>query len=85
MYGGPAVPGGGGALNGDPYSDGTVSLWSNGRQAASTTTDAQGRFTVTLAPGTYGIESCGGAPPPVETVTVAGGQTTQHDISCQVP
>jgi hypothetical protein len=51
----------------------------------SATTDSKGRFRITVAAGTYGIVSCGALGPAAETVTVADGQTTQHDIACSVP
>lgn len=86
MYGGPAVPGDGQTLNGVPLPNSSVSLWSKGHQVASTTTDAQGRFTLTAPPGTYdAVQACGGLEPVPDTVTVAKNQTTQHDITCPVP
>ena len=86
MYGGPAVPGDRQTLNGVPVPNSAVSLWSKGHQAASTTTDAQGRFTLTAPPGTHdAVQACEGPEPVPDTVTVAKDQTTQHDITCPVP
>jgi hypothetical protein len=75
------------ALNGQPVPNSPVSLWSNGRQVASATTDGQGVFTLTLPAGTYnGILACGSLGPPIsESVTVVAHQTTQPDIGCDVP
>ncbi len=86
MYGGPAAPGGGMTLNGEPLPNSPVSLWSGGHEVASATTDAQGHFTLTAPAGTYdSVQVCGGTSPVADTVTVAKNQTTQHDISCPVP
>lgn len=86
MYGGPAVQGGGQTLNGVPLPNSSVSLWSKGRRVASTTTDAQGRFTLTAPPGIYdAVQACGGLEPLPDTLTLAKDQTTQHDITCPVP
>jgi hypothetical protein len=86
MYGGPLAPGGGMALNGEPLPNSHVSLWSHGHQVASATTDALGYFTLTLPAGTYdAVQACGAPSPVGESVMVAENQTTQHDISCQVP
>lgn len=73
-------------LNGRPLPNSLVSLWSNGRQVASATTDAQGHFTLTARAATYdGVQACGAPSPVSESVTVARNKTTQHDISCPVP
>ena len=85
MYGGPALRGSGQAMTGQAQPDATVSLSSNGRELTSATTDAQGRFTLTVAAGTYLIEGCGALPPAGETVTVTENKTTYHDITCSVP
>lgn len=85
VYGGPATPGGGQAMTGQPAAGATVSLSSNGHEAASTTADAQGRFTLTVAAGNYGVQGCGASSSLGETVTVTENQTTLHDINCSVP
>ena len=72
-------------MTGQPQPGATVSLSSDGHEVASATADAQGRFTLAVSPGTYGIEGCGALSPASETVTVAESQTTQHDIKCSVP
>ena len=74
------------ALNGQPLPNSSVSLWSNGHRVASATTDVQGHFTLTLPAGAYdSVQACGAPSPVSESVTVAENQTTQHDITCQVP
>jgi hypothetical protein len=72
-------------MTGQPQVGATVSLSADGRVVASATADAQGRFTVTVAAGTYGIKGCGALSPATETVTVSANQTIQHDIVCSVP
>lgn len=85
ISGGPSLPGSGQAKTGQPQAGAAVSLASDGHEVASGTTDAQGHFTISVAPGTYEIDGCGSLSPSGETVTIAGGQTTQHDIMCQMP
>jgi len=73
------------ALDGQPLPNSPVSLWSNGRQVASATTDTQGHFTLTAPAGTYdGVQACG-SEPASESVVVMANRTTQHDIRCDVP
>ena len=72
-------------MTGQPAAGATVSLSSNGHEVASATADAQGRFTLTVAPGTYGVRGCGASSSLGETVRVTENQTTLHDINCSVP
>jgi hypothetical protein len=80
MYGGPATSAGSMALNGDPGQGIAVAATQDGRIVASMVTGADGRFTLTLAPGTYLLTGC------AETTVVVGpAPVTMHDVDCPVP
>ena len=86
VSGGPAAPTGGPAFTGLPQQNGTVSFLANGQQIATTTTDSQGHYSVSVDPGTYSVDACGAAPASSgESVIVRAATTTQHDIVCSVP
>lgn len=86
VSGGPATATGGPAFTGQPQQNGTVSLSSNGQQVATTTTDSQGHYSISVDPGTYSVDACGAIPPSSgDSVNVKAGTTTQHDIVCSVP
>jgi hypothetical protein len=64
----------------------TVGLSSEGNLIVSTTTDAQGRFVLSVPPGTYTVTGCDGALAPAnDTVTVRANEATTHDVHCSFP
>jgi hypothetical protein len=80
VYGGPMMPDGHMAANGNPGQGITVTAVRQGKVVASTVTDADGAFHFSLPPGSYIIRGCDDV-----TITVAAGSITQKDLSCQVP
>jgi hypothetical protein len=80
LYGGPATPGGGQALNGAPGQGVTVKVLKNDTQVAAEVTGADGTFTFQLPAGTYTIEGC-----EQTTADIAANTSTVHDLSCPVP
>jgi hypothetical protein len=81
MYGGPMNPQTGKqALNGSPGRDWPVTVLSGGQTVAETTSDADGTFRLTLAPGRYTL-ACGQEP----GVTVVAGHTVSVDCDVPVP
>jgi hypothetical protein len=80
LYGGPATPGGGQALNGAPGQGVTVKVLKNDTQIAAEVTGTDGTFTFQLPAGTYTIEGC-----EQTTADVTANTSTVHDLSCPVP
>jgi hypothetical protein len=84
-YGGPeriGSPTANGVLN----TNAAVTVQLAGGSAVTVRTDSVGRFTVTLPAGTYVVGGCGGVGGPLtDQVVVRSGETTEHDIGCQVP
>jgi len=80
MYGGPMMPDGHMAANGNPGQSITVTAVRQGKDVASMVTGADGKFHFVLLPGSYVIRGCTDV-----TITVAAGSRTQEDLSCPVP
>jgi hypothetical protein len=84
-YGGPDR-GGSPAANGVLNADVEVTVQRAGESATSVRTNSVGRFTVSLAAGTYLVNGCGGqGGSATNQVVIRSGETTQQDIACQVP
>lgn len=84
VYGGPATVVGGKvtmALNGSPSAGQTVTASRGGKIVATTTTDKNGRFSLTVRPGDYTVTACA---PGVNTA-VRTEQTTHVELTCAVP
>jgi hypothetical protein len=79
-YGGPMMPNGQMADNGNPTSGVKLTATQNGGPVASTVTGTDGSYRFTLAPGTYVVTGCQDA-----TIVVVAGQVTHQDIVCAVP
>jgi hypothetical protein len=80
VYGGPMMPDGHMAANGNPGQGITVTAVRQGKVVASMVTGVDGAFRFSLQPGSYLVRGCDDI-----TVTVAAGSVTRQDLSCQVP
>jgi hypothetical protein len=81
-YGGPATPGGGQALNGEPMPNTVVIATSRTGARTRATTNSQGVFVFKLHPGTYSLSSRCAV---VTTVQVRSGAKLDRDLVCSVP
>ena len=55
-------------------------------EVATTTTDSQGHYSISVDPGMYSVDAYGSIPPSSgDSVNVKAGTTTEHDIVCSVP
>jgi carboxypeptidase family protein len=79
-YGGPMMPNGQMADDGNPTSGITVTATRNGTTVASMVTGSDGSYRFTLPPGSYAMKGCSDA-----TVTIAAGQVVHQDLRCDVP
>ena len=79
-YGGPLLPNGQMAANGNPSSGVTVTATSNGKTVASTVTGTDGSYRFTLPPGSYVVTGCSNA-----TVVASAGLVAHQDLRCDVP
>jgi hypothetical protein len=80
MYGGPLMPNGQMADDGNPGSGITLMATQNGQEVASMVTGSDGGYRFTLPPGSYVVTGCADA-----TIVVIGGQVDQQDITCPIP
>jgi hypothetical protein len=80
MDGGPMMPDGKMADDGNPGSGITLTATQNGRPLASMVTGSDGRYRFTLAPGSYVVTGCADA-----TIVVVAGQVDHQDIGCPIP
>jgi hypothetical protein len=80
MYGGPLMPNGQMAANGEPGSGITVTATRNGKTIASMITGPAGSYSFGLPPGTYVVKGCNEA-----TVVVVAGRMVHQDLRCDVP
>jgi hypothetical protein len=80
MYGGPMMPDGKMADDGNPGSGVTLTATQNGRPVASMVTGSDGGYRFTLAPGSYVVTGCADA-----TIVVVAGQVDHQDIGCPIP
>jgi hypothetical protein len=82
MYGGPANPKTGRSeLNGSPGQNVLVTVRSRDSSVVTARTGADGRFTISLAPGRYRVSACG---LPKEITIAANGRATVR-LQCDVP
>jgi hypothetical protein len=82
MYGGPAnATTGKQALSGVPEPNVTVTVQSGSGSITRTTTDAAGRFTFHVTPGTYTLQNCGEQ----VHVEVRAGRSISEDCVMPVP
>jgi phosphatidate phosphatase APP1 len=81
-YGGPATPGGGQVLNGEPMPNTLVIATSRRGAMTRVTTDSRGAFVFKLPAGTYSLSSQCAV---VTTVQVRSGVKLDRDLVCSVP
>jgi hypothetical protein len=79
-YGGPLMPNGKMAADGNPSSGVPVTASHNGKTVASMVTGANGGYRFMLAPGSYVLTGCSAA-----TVVVEAGVVVHQDLRCDVP
>lgn len=89
-FGGPArSDGSGGAFTGQPLPNAAVTFFdlSGGRSTAMA--DSDGRYTITLPPGTYNMVCAGVDKPPaglaLTSIEVTAGSTANADCDIQMP
>jgi hypothetical protein len=80
MYGGPPMPDGKMADDGNPGSGITLTATQNGRPVASVVTGTDGTYSFTLASGSYVVTGCAD-----QTVVVTAGHIDHQDIGCPIP
>ena len=79
MYGGPLMPDGQMADDGNPGSGFTVTATRSGKTVASMITGSAGSYSFGLPPGTYVVKGCNDA-----TVVVVDGRVAHQDLRCDV-
>jgi hypothetical protein len=83
VYGGPLLPNGKMAANGNPMAAvAPVVVKQDGRVVKRSSTNSEGRYSVDLPAGTYVI-SAGCSQP--ATVVLAAGERVARDLQCDVP
>jgi hypothetical protein len=79
-YGGPLMPNGSMAADGNLSSGVPVTASQNGKTVASMVTGSDGGYHFMLAPGSYVVTGCSTA-----TVVVVAGVVAHQDLRCDVP
>jgi hypothetical protein len=72
---------------GRPAKNVTLAFVQDGEAVATAKTDEQGRYRVTLPPGSYEVSLRNGGPGKVvqaKTVSVSSGASTKHDLSFDI-